>query len=162
MALPLKSICPSSSSAFYVNRHAGIEDRIKLVAVGAAEEQLDDLLHLFGRIDLRVVQRGLQVVQLVGIGFLRQQRGAVVVLKRERDRFAVVLEVEHEAVVFLRVRAVEPRERLDRLYARQRLVHIHRVQKRLVISGLELVGANRGSGTGLLGSCRRCRRSEIH
>ena len=54
----------------------------------------------------------------------------------------VVLEVEHEAVVLLRVRAVEARERLHRLDARERLVHVHRVQQRLVVAGLELVGAD--------------------
>ena len=52
------------------------------------------------------------------------------------------MEVEHEHVVLLRVRAVEPRERLHRLDARQRLVHVHRVQQRLVVAGLELVGAD--------------------
>ena len=72
----------------------------------------------------------------------REQRGAVVVLEGEGDRLAVVLEVEHEAVVLLRVRAVEPRQRLHRLDARERLVHVHRVQQRLVVAGLELVGAD--------------------
>ena len=40
------------------------------------------------------------------------------------------------------MRAVEPRERLHRLDARERLVHVHRVQQRLVVAGLELVGAD--------------------
>ena len=35
---------------------------------------------------------------------------------------------------------VEPGERLHRLDARERLVHVHRVQQRLVVAGLELVG----------------------
>ena len=52
------------------------------------------------------------------------------------------MEVEHEAVVLLRVRAVEPREGLHGLDARERLVHVHRVQQRLVVAGLELVGAD--------------------
>ena len=52
------------------------------------------------------------------------------------------MEVEHEDVVLLRVRAVQPRERLHRLDAGERLVHVHRVQQRLVVAGLELVGAD--------------------
>jgi hypothetical protein len=50
--------------------------------------------------------------------------------------------VEHEAVVLLRVRAVEPRQGLHRFDAGERLVHVHRVQQRLVVAGLELVGAD--------------------
>ena len=45
-------------------------------------------------------------------------------------------------VVLLRVRAVQPRQRLHRLDAGERLVHVHRVQQRLVVAGLELVGAD--------------------
>ena len=44
--------------------------------------------------------------------------------------------------MLLRVRAVEARQRLHRLDARERLVHVHRVQQRLVVAGLELVGAD--------------------
>ena len=126
----------------HVDRHAGIEDRVELVAVRAAEEQLHQLLNLLRRIHLRGIQRRLQIVQLVGVGLLREQRGAVIVLEGERDRLAVVLEVEHEAVVFLRVRAIEPRQGLHRLDAGKRLVHVHRVQQRLVVAGLEFVGAD--------------------
>ena len=97
---------------------------------------------MFGRIDLGIIQRRLQVVQLVRIGFLGQQRRAVIVLEGVGDRLAVVLEVEHEAVVLLRMRAVEARKSLHGLDARERLVDIHRVQQRLVVAGLELVGAD--------------------
>ena len=44
--------------------------------------------------------------------------------------------------MLLRVRAVQAGERLHRLDAGQRLVHVHRVQQRLVVAGLELVGAD--------------------
>ena len=69
-------------------------------------------------------------------------RGAVVGLERLLDDVGVVREVEHHDVVLLRVRAVEPRERLHGLDAGQRLVDVHRVQQRLVVAGLELVGAD--------------------
>ena len=81
-------------------------------------------------------------MQLVRVGLLAQDRGAVVVCERRLDRLGVVHEVEHEDVVLLRMRAVQPRERLHRLDAREHLVHVHRVQQRLVVAGLELVGAD--------------------
>ena len=42
--------------------------------------------------------------------------------------------------VFSRVDAVEPRERLHGREPDERLVHVHRVQQRLVEAGLELLG----------------------
>ncbi len=59
----------------------------------------------------------------------------------------VVQEVQHEHVVLLGVRPVEARQRLHRLDAGERLVHVHRVQQRLVVAGLELVRADQESGT---------------
>ena len=44
--------------------------------------------------------------------------------------------------MFLRVRSIETRQRLDRLDPGQDLVHVHRVQQWLVVPGLELVGTN--------------------
>ena len=44
--------------------------------------------------------------------------------------------------MLLRVRAVQARERLHRFDAGERLVHIHRVQQRLVVAGLKFVGAD--------------------
>jgi hypothetical protein len=69
-------------------------------------------------------------------------RGAVVVRERLLNRVRVVHEIEHEHIVLLPMRAVEARERLHRLGAREQLVHVHRVQQRLVVAGLELVGAD--------------------
>jgi hypothetical protein len=96
--------------------------------------------------DLKVtrnaVERQFEVMQPVGVGFIRKDRGAVVVLESVGDRLAVVLEIEHEAIPFLGMRTIEPRQRLHRLNARERLVHIHGVQERLVVAGLELFGAD--------------------
>ena len=55
---------------------------------------------------------------------------------------APFLKIEHERVVFLRMRAIEARQCLNRLYTRERLVHVHRVEQRLVIASLKLVRAN--------------------
>ena len=81
-------------------------------------------------------------MQLVRVGLLGEDRRAVVVGEGLLDRLGVVHEVEHEDVVLLRVRAVQARERLHRLDAGEHLVHVHRVQQRLVVAGLELVGAD--------------------
>jgi hypothetical protein len=51
-----------------IDGHAGIEDRVELVAVSAAEKHRHHLPHLLRRVDLRPVQRRLQVVQLVRVG----------------------------------------------------------------------------------------------
>ena len=55
---------------------------------------------------------------------------------------ASLAEVQHEGVVLLGVRPVEAGQRLHCLDAGQRLVHVHRVQQRLVVAGLKLVGAD--------------------
>ena len=81
-------------------------------------------------------------MELVGVGLVRQDRRAVEVGEGVADGFGVVQEVEHEDVVFLRVRPVQPRERLHRLDAGERLVHVHRVEQRFVVAGLELVRAD--------------------
>jgi hypothetical protein len=66
-------------------------------------------LHLLWRIDLRIVQRGLEVVQLVRVGLLAENARAVVIGERLGDRLDVVLEIEDEDIVFLRVGAIEAR-----------------------------------------------------
>ena len=90
------------------------------------------------RVDLRAVQRRTEVVQLVRIGLLGKQGGAVIVLEGEGDCFDAVLEVKYEAVMLLRMGAIQARQRLDRLDPRERLVHVHGVQQRLIVAGLEL------------------------
>ncbi len=58
------------------------------------------------------------------------------------DRLDVVHEVEHEDVVLLGMGTVEPGEGLHGLDAGELLVHVHGVEQRLVVAGLELVGAD--------------------
>jgi hypothetical protein len=51
-------------------------------------------------------------MQLVRIGLLSEQRGAIVVLEGVGYPSAIVLKVEHEAIVLLRARSVQARESL--------------------------------------------------
>jgi hypothetical protein len=71
-----------------------------------------------------------------------EQRRPIVVPEGERDSLAAVLEVQHEAVMFLWVRTIQARKSLDCLNARQRLIDVHRVQQRLIVASLELVRAD--------------------
>ena len=59
------------------------------------------LVHLRRAVDLAAVKRCLEVVQLVGVGLLRQDRGAVVVGEGGLDYVDIVGEIEHEGIVLL-------------------------------------------------------------
>ena len=89
-----------------------------------------------------MVQFRLERVKLVRVRLLAEDGGAVIVGKRLLDGLGVVLEIEDENIVLLRVRPVQAGERLHRFDAGEHLVHIHRVQQRLVVAGLELFGAD--------------------
>ena len=102
-------------------------------------------MHLLQRVHPCPVKFRLQVVQLVGVRFVGEHCRSVVVGKRFPNGVRVVLKVENECVVFLWMRPVEPREGLHRLDVRQGLIDIHRVQQRLIVAGLELVGADQES-----------------
>jgi len=95
------------------------------------------------------VQVGLEVVQLVRVGLLAEDGGAVVGLERLADGVGVVVEVEHEGILLRGMGAVETREGLHRLYAGERLVHVHGVQQGFVVAGLELVGDDEEAVRGL-------------
>ena len=59
--------------------------------------------------------------------------------ERFLDVVCVVTEVEHERVVFIWVNAVQPRQGLHRVQPSEGLVDVHRVQQRLIETGLELL-----------------------
>ena len=90
-----------------VDRHAGIQDRVEPVAVGPGEVALDEIIYLLQVVDLKAVERRLEVVQPVGIGLLGEHRGPVVVGKGLLYRVGVIDEVEHKGVMLLGVRPVE-------------------------------------------------------
>ena len=76
-----------------------------------------EVVDLRRRVDLRPIEVALEVVQLVGIRLVSQNRRAVKRLKRATDYVYVILEIQNEHVVFLRVCPVEARQGLDRLDA---------------------------------------------
>ena len=140
--MPLKSTCPFFVELLLVDHDAGVEDGVEPVAVGPIQVECHEPVDLRVGIHLIAVERGLEVVQLIGVGLLAEDRRPVIVDEGFLDGIDIVHEVEHEHVVFLRVRPIETRQRLDRLDTGQDLVHVHRVQQRLVVPGLELVGTN--------------------
>ncbi len=144
LGLALEVDLPVLVELVLVDGHAGIEDRVELVAVGAAEVQLDELRRPApASRPAQPSSVGLQVVQLVRVGLLAEDRRAVVVgegVRRSSRCRSWKSSTKH--VVLLRMRPVQARERLHGLDAGERLVHVHRVQQRLVVAGLELVGAD--------------------
>ena len=82
LGLALEVDLPVLVELLLVDGDAGVEDRVELVAVGAAEVQRDELVDLRRRVDLIAVEVGLEVVQLVRVGLLAEDRRAVVVGER--------------------------------------------------------------------------------
>ena len=125
-----------------VERDTGVQDGIELVAATLGQEQLHQLVQLRRVVDLITAERRLEVVQPLRVSLFHQDRGPVVAGECNLDRVGVIVEVQQEGIVLLWVCSFEVRERVHRLDARQNLVHVHRVQQRLIVAGLELVGAD--------------------
>ena len=113
-----------------------------MVAIRPVQVALHERRDLLRPVHVGGVQIRLEVVQFVGVRLVGKDRRAVVVSEGLGDRVGVVQEVEHEHVVLLGVRPVEPRQGLDRLDPGERLVDVHGVEQRLVVAGLELVRAD--------------------
>ena len=92
------------------------------------------------RIDRERREPVLNLVKQIRVSRFRQQRGFVVGLKGGLDLIGLVGEVEHHRALLLWVRPVAPRQRLHCIHAAELLVHVHRMERRLVEAGLELVG----------------------
>ena len=125
-----------------VDLHAPVQDGVELLAILAVQVPHHKLPDLIRRVHLGTVQIGLEVVEFVWIGFVGEDRGPVVAREGLGDGIRVVQEVKHEDIVLLRVRAIEPRQRLDGLDPGECLVNVHGVQERFVVAGLELVGTD--------------------
>ena len=94
-------------------------------------------------VDLVGVKFALEIVQLVGVRLFGQDRRAIVRGESLFDDVGVVHEVQYCHIVFLRMRTIEPRERLNCFYPGKWLVDVHGVEERFVVARLELVGAHK-------------------
>jgi len=75
-------------------------------SIGPVQIEFDELVDLRFGVHLMAVERSLQIVQLVGVGFFAEDRRLVVVLEGFLDLVGIVHEIENEHVVFLAVRPV--------------------------------------------------------
>ena len=91
----------------------------------------------------------------MGVGLLREQGGFVVRLECLLDLLGFVGEVEHHRALLAAVRAVQAGQRLDRVHPAELLVHVHRVEQRLVEASLEFVGDHQEAVFGFLELGRR-------
>ena len=99
-----------------------------------------ELLHLVLVINLLPVELGLELVELLRRGLLPYRRLFVIGLEGVEDLLRLVDEIEDEGLFLARVGAVEAREGLHGLDARQPLVDVHRVKKGLVEPRLVFLG----------------------
>lgn len=90
-----------------VHGDAGVQYGIQLISIRAGEIASDQIVHLLGGVNPCGVQVRLEIVELVRIGLLGQDRRAVVVREGFADRVCVVHEVEHEDIVLLRMGPVQ-------------------------------------------------------
>ena len=81
-----------------------------------------------------------EVVDDIRVSIFSNARGDVVVLERLLDVFSGIDEVEHERVGLSRMHTIDPRQCLYCFHAVEFFIHIHRVQQRLIKTGLILFG----------------------
>ena len=89
------------------------------------EVELGEGVHIGLHKDRERAQAGLDFVEQIGVGCFRQDCGLVVGLEGGFDVLGLVGEVEDQGARFLRVGAVEARERLYGVHAAELLVHVH-------------------------------------
>ena len=73
-----------------VERDASVQDGVEPVTSGFGKVLFHQVVHLRGAVNLVAVERRLEVVELVGVGLLRQDGGTVVVGERVLDDVGVV------------------------------------------------------------------------
>ena len=104
------------------------------------QEDLRDRVDLLLPVQPRRVEVILQLVDDVRVLRLAELGPVVVDPEGSQDLLGLVDEVDDEGRVLAARDAVQPREGLHRLDARDALVEVHRAELRLVEAGLELVG----------------------
>ena len=102
--------------------HAVIENRVEPVAVRSFKVLGNQTVDLFLGIDLRAVQFGHQVMQLVGVSLVGEDRSTIVGFERVLDGVGIVQEIQNEHVVLVGTRPVQPGKCLYRLDAGKGLV----------------------------------------
>jgi hypothetical protein len=99
-------------------------------------------VHHIGFVHPKSFEGILEVVQLVRIASFRQYGTFIVEFKGFLDIFFGIVKIEDKSAVLVLVDTVESRERLYRIHSSEILIDIHRLEKRLIESRLELVGAD--------------------
>ena len=90
------------------------------------------------------------LIEQVRVGRFGEKGRLVVWLEGDFDRVRLIGKVEHHRALFLgRQHTVQARERLHRVDTPELLVHVHRVEQRLIEAGLELVGDDQEPVLGL-------------
>jgi hypothetical protein len=138
---PRKSRCSPSEISRKALDHGGQHGVELVLGRSRAEVHLREAFHVGLRVHGEGGQPALDLIEQIGVGRLREQRRLVVVREGGLDLRGLIGEVEHRGALLLRgERAVEPRQRLHRVHPAELLVHVHRVEQRLIEARLELVG----------------------
>ena len=111
---------------------------LRALALAWLEVDRAEALNLFRQIDAGGVKLLLDGVHPGGFHLFAQFRPFVVRLERFLDFVPVVHEIEDEAILLVRVGAVQPGKSLHGLNAGQALVDVQAVQQGLVEAGLVL------------------------
>ncbi len=82
LGLPLEVDLAVLVELVVVGRDAGVEDRVEPVAVRPVQVEIHEVIDLNRRVNLIAVEVGLEVVELVGVGLLAEDRRPVVVARR--------------------------------------------------------------------------------
>ena len=101
-----------------INRNAGVKDGIEFVAVGYVLVKINQRGDLVWGVDLISLQVRFQSVQLVWVCLPARDRRPVGRGKGVLDDLGIVLGIQNENVVLLRMRTIQTRQRLNRLDAR--------------------------------------------
>src|SRR3972149_8089775 len=95
-------------------------------------------------------------MQFIGVCFIAQYGGSIVIGKSKLNDFSIVHEIQYESISFKGMRPVEARQGLNCLDPGKLFIHIHGMQKRLVITCLKFISDNKKT-IGIIPECVRSR-----